>query len=72
VTSVWRDYYVAIVSDECRFSWRWEIKRRSRPMGVRLTGESYSSQRAAEDAGKRSLAEFFAAIASQEQHKKRE
>jgi len=67
MTSVWRDYYVAIVSDECRFSWRWEIKRRSQPMGVRLTGESYSSQGAAEDAGRRSLADFLAAIA-QEQH----
>jgi hypothetical protein len=72
VTSVWRDYYIAIVSDECRFSWRWEIKRRSQPMGVRLTGEGYSSQRAAEDAGRRSLADFLAAIASQELQKQPE
>jgi hypothetical protein len=68
VTSVWRDYYVAIVSDACRFSWRWEIKRRSQPMGVKLTGESYSSQRAAEDAGRRSLADFLVAITAEEQH----
>jgi len=72
VTSVWRDYYIAIVSDECRSSWRWEIKRRSQPMGVRLTGESCSSQKAAEDAGRRSLVEFLAAITSEEQHKQRE
>jgi hypothetical protein len=72
VTSVWRDYYVAIVSDERRLRWRWEIRRRSEPMGVRLTGESYSSQRAAEDAGRHSLAEFLAAISSEVQHKKQE
>lgn len=69
MTSVWRDYYVAIVSDDCRFSWRWEIKRRSQPMGVRVTGEGYPSQRAAEEAGRRSLADFLALIASQEPHK---
>jgi hypothetical protein len=65
VSSVWRDYYVAIVSDESRFKWHWEIKRRSEPMGVRLTGSSYSSQRAAEKAGRLALSEFLAAIASQ-------
>jgi hypothetical protein len=65
VSSVWRDYYVVIVSDESRFNWRWEIRRRSEPMGVRLTGGSYSSQRAAEEAGRLALSEFLAAIASE-------
>jgi allophanate hydrolase subunit 2 len=63
VKSVWRDYYVIIASGESRLNWRWEIKRRSEPMGVRLTGDSYSSQKAAEEAGRHALAEFLAAIA---------
>jgi hypothetical protein len=56
------DYYIVTVSDESRFNWRWEIKRRSEPMGVRLTGNSYSSQRPAEEAGRRGLSAFLAEI----------
>jgi hypothetical protein len=64
----WRDYHVVTMSDESRCTWRWEIRRRSEPMGVRLTGEGYPSQKAAEEAGRRALTEFLAALSSEERH----
>jgi hypothetical protein len=62
----WRDYYVIVASDENRVVWRWEIRRRSMPMGIRLTGGGHSSQRAAGEAGRRALAEFLEAMSSEE------
>jgi hypothetical protein len=35
-------------------------------MGVRVIGDGYSSQRAAEEAGKHALAEFLAAVVSEQ------
>jgi hypothetical protein len=35
-------------------------------MGVRVIGDGYSSQRAAEEAGKHALAEFLLAVASEQ------
>ncbi|MDI4236990.1 hypothetical protein OZ411_29690 [Bradyrhizobium sp. Arg237L] len=61
-----REYYIVTLSDDCRSVWRWEIKRRGAPMGVRVTGDGYSSQRAAEEAGKHALAEFLLAVASEQ------
>jgi hypothetical protein len=51
----WRDYHVVTMSDDCRSAWRWEIRRRSAPMGVKLNGDGYLSQRAAEEAGARDI-----------------
>jgi hypothetical protein len=62
----WRDYHTVTMSDDCRSVWRWEIRRRSAPMGVKLNGEGYSSQRAAEEAGKQALATFLTALTSEE------
>jgi hypothetical protein len=62
----WRDYHAVTVSDDCRSAWRWEIRRRSAPMGVKLSGDGYSSQRAAEEAGKQALAKFLTALTSEE------
>jgi hypothetical protein len=61
-----RDYHVVTVSNDSRSAWRWEIRRRSAPMGVRLNGDGYLSQRAAEEAGKRALETFLAALTSEE------
>jgi hypothetical protein len=62
----WRDYYTVTMSDDCRSVWRWEVRRRSAPMGVKLNGEGYSSQRAAGEAGKQALATFLNALTSEE------
>ncbi|MCK1387577.1 hypothetical protein IVB31_25325 [Bradyrhizobium sp. 21] len=55
------------MSDDCRSAWRWEIRRRRAPMGVKLSGDGYSSQRAAEEAGRQALAKFLTALTSEEQ-----
>jgi len=66
MTLFWRDYHVVTVSNDSRSAWRWEIRRRSAPMGVRLNGDGYLSQRAAEEAGKRALETFLAALTSED------
>jgi hypothetical protein len=66
MTLFWRDYHVVTMSNDCRSAWRWEIRRRSAPMGVKLNGDGYLSQRAAEEAGKQALATFLTALTSEQ------
>jgi hypothetical protein len=67
-----RDYIVmtkvAFVTDGGRWEprWMWKIARRSKPLGVRLQGENYLSQRAARTAGQKALRELLAAIPKEE------
>jgi len=50
------DYYIAsFETDKRPYAWRWEFRRHSRPMGVRLTEGGYQSEAAAEYAGKIAL-----------------
>ena len=61
------DYYIAVIdTGERPHPWRWELRRRSRPMGVIVGRSGYQSQPAAEYAGKRVLEEFLAALAKEE------
>jgi hypothetical protein len=61
------DYHLAM-SEESRTParWRWEICRRSRPMGIRVWSGGYVSKLAAEFAGKRELDEFLKAAAEED------
>ena len=64
------DYF--LVTDEngkAPHKWTWEIRRRSQPMGVRLTGEGYQSRSAAEFAGQRALTEFLDLLAKEERRR---
>jgi hypothetical protein len=47
-------------------AWCWEIQRRSKPMGVKLSGDGYQSEAAAEFASKRALAELLKALSKEE------
>jgi hypothetical protein len=40
--------------------WSWEIRRKSKPLGIKMTGDGCQSETAAQFAGKRVLAEFLA------------
>ena len=61
------DYYVVTFEMEASAqSWYWELRRRSNPMGVRLTEGGYQTQMAAENAGKRELAKFLDLLAKEE------
>jgi hypothetical protein len=52
--------------------WRWEIRRHSKPMGIKLGTSGYPTQIAAEQAGKRALAQLLQDIMREEreQHRK--
>jgi hypothetical protein len=46
--------------------WSWEIRRKSKPLGVKMTGDGYQSDTAAQFAGKQALAVFLADLANEE------
>jgi hypothetical protein len=59
-------YIVAIETDERPYPWCWELRRRSKPMGVIVIEGGYQSQMAAEFAGRQALAKFLEALAKEE------
>ena len=61
------DYYV-ITSLRVRHPdrWSWEIRRKSKPLGIKMTGDGYQSDTAAKFAGKRALAEFLTELSREE------
>jgi hypothetical protein len=46
--------------------WSWEIRRKSKPLGIRMTGDGLQSEMAAQFAGKQALAEFLAELSKEE------
>jgi hypothetical protein len=61
------DYYLATSETGCRPNpWRWEIRRYSRPMGIKIGEGGYRSQQAAEFAGKRAFKAFLERLAAEE------
>ena len=52
------DYFV-IVTHSAASSWRWEIRRKSRPLGIRLSEGNYRSKQAARLAGEKALRDFL-------------
>ena len=46
-----------------------ELRRRSKPMGIRIREKGYQSQTAAEYAGKRALEDFLRALAEEERRR---
>ena len=54
------DYYVVTArSSERPERWSWEIRRKSTLLGVKMTGDGYQSDSAAQFAGKQALADFL-------------
>jgi hypothetical protein len=46
--------------------WSWEMHRKSKPLGIKMTGDGYQSDTAAQFAGKQALAEFLAELSKEE------
>jgi hypothetical protein len=46
--------------------WSWEIRSKSKPLGIKMTGDGYQSDAAAQFAGKQALAEFLANLLKEE------
>jgi hypothetical protein len=53
-----RTFYVAVFRNQ-QDAWCWEIRRKRRPMGVRLWESGFRSYNAAELAGKQALEDFL-------------
>ncbi len=61
------DYYVVTSRrGEYPDRWSWEIRRRSKPLGVKVTGDGFQSEMAAQFAGKRALADFLSDLSKEE------
>ena len=61
------DYYIAAFdTGEGPLPWRWELRRRSSPLGVIVGRSGYQSRVAAEYASKPVLEEFLTALAEEE------
>jgi len=53
-----RSFYLVVSRDD-KDSWYWEIRRKRRPMGVRLWEGDFRSYSVAQLAGKRALEDFL-------------
>jgi hypothetical protein len=61
------DYYVFTSRrGEHPERWGWEIRRKSKPLGVKLMADGFQSESAAQSAGKRILADFLSDLAKEE------
>ena len=64
------DYYVVTSRrGEYPDRWSWEIRRKSKPLGIKMTGDRYQSDMAAQFAGKRALVDFLLDLAQEEKRK---
>jgi hypothetical protein len=58
-----RDYFVVTQTyGRTLISWKWEIRRRSKPLGVRLCDGDYKTEQAAKLAGEKALNAFLEAL----------
>jgi hypothetical protein len=62
------DYYLVVTArrGEHPERWSWEIRRTSKPMGIKLSGDGFQSDSAAQIAGKRALGDFLSELAKEE------
>jgi len=63
------EYFVSISSAGKPPEWRWEIKRRPKPLSIKLYANGFKSENAAKLAGEKALKELLDGIA-QEQSKR--
>jgi len=46
--------------------WSWEIRRKRKPLGIRMIGDGYQSDTAAQFAGSQALADFLSDLSKEE------
>jgi hypothetical protein len=64
------DYYVVTSRrGEYPDRWSWEMRRKSKPLGIKMTGDGFQSEMAAQFAGKHALADFLSYLFKQEKRK---
>jgi hypothetical protein len=66
------DYYVFTSRyGEHPERWSWEIRRKSKPLGLRLMADGFQSESAAQFAGQRALADFLSDLAKEERRSRK-
>jgi hypothetical protein len=61
------DYYVITSRrGEHPDRWSWEIRRKSKPLGIKMTGDGYQSDMAAQFAGNQALADFLSDLSKED------
>jgi hypothetical protein len=61
------DYYVITsIRGQRPERWGWEIRRKSKPLGIKMTGDGFQSDTAAQFAGTQALAEFLIELSKEE------
>jgi hypothetical protein len=61
------DYFLFIAEDRSKPNrWSWEIRRKSKPMGAKVSATGFQSRQAAEFSGKRALSEFLIELSQEE------
>jgi len=58
--------YCVIASRRGEHRWSWEIRRKSKPLGIKMTGDGYQSDTAAQFAGSQALADFLSNLSKEE------
>ena len=60
------EYFVSITRGGKPPTWQWEIKRRPKPLGVKIYANSFKSEKAAKLAGEKALRELLDGIAREQ------
>jgi hypothetical protein len=64
------DYYVVTSQRSARPDrWSWEIRRKSKPLGIKMTEDGFQSDTAARFAGRQALADFLSDLLKEEKRK---
>jgi hypothetical protein len=64
------DYYVITARrGEHPDRWNWEIRRKSKPLGIKMAGDGFQSDTAAQFAGKQALVDFLADLSKEEKRR---
>lgn len=51
--------------------WSWELLRKSKPLGIKMSGDGYQSNSAAQFAGKLALADFLSELSEEEKRQRK-
>jgi hypothetical protein len=66
------DYYVITSRrGEHPDRWSWEIRRKSKPLGIKMVGDGYQSDSAAQVAGKQALVDFLLDLETEEKRRRK-
>jgi len=66
------DYYVVTFQrSERPDRWCWEIQRKNKPLGIKMTGDGFQSDIAAQFAGQQALANFLLDLAKEEKRQRK-